>query len=912
MPAMSRGRRRRGSAARRLAGGCLLALQLLLLLSLCSARAAVAAPPLLSRERLDPSIASTYGSGDFGHWIVDPQGLPAYSYETEELTSPIAAQAELSGNVNAWSQVGNDHIVADASNHGYTQLWSQDRLYQWMNYYDPEHDHFSGGFGYLNVGGRVISTFYDDRPEGALTERIFGVGYYEKRTEVPGLDVHDRVYAPFGEASLLLHDVTIQNTSSKPISGSYFEYWDVNPEIQGVTQFPRGYDSPTWDPATDTLAVAQLPDETDTEPLSIFASALQTPVTAYDTDTSDFFGSGTRALPQAVVAGQLNDSIAPPAANGVEGSAMFAMQTPISLAPHHSVTLRYAYGYAQPQDIEAQLAPFRDDRHAFVQSERQWSKWLPKVELGGSYSWLSRELQWDAYTVRSDATYEDCEGRHILSQGGYYQYFFGENEAFRDPLQHSLSMLWTDPALTREVIEYSAKEQPEVGGALPYGMLGQCVRFDLGTSDDLDQWLLWATAEYVLSSRDFAALSEQVPYYATGSGTLMEHLELAFHNQEEVIGHGVHGEYLTGATGDWNDFSTEFNQMTESDLVTAQAAYVYPRVALVAEAAGDSRFASELRAAGRRDETVLEGQWISGESVTAEDAGMGWFARGYSGGKQLGAGAIYEEPQPWALLAGAATPEQARELVAAYRRFLVGIGAPHGPSQIGAAMAPGSDDPGAKEQNEPELNSSTEYPGGSWYALNGQMVWALANLEGVVPEAGAYAWNEFLRNTLAAHATAFPENWDGVISVDDECASYYEEPASRCGIGLATGAGVLNGYDTQIMHQPAYSLFDLVKLAGLEATQSGYQITPHLPTSTFDIHFPELGIAQQQGLIRGYFLAHGATVTMRVAAPPGVAPAQAVAYVGGRVVPSTVVEGLVQFTMRTRTGRASDWAVSAR
>ncbi len=889
------------------------------LLAALAAAAALACPPgaraaprLLSKQKGSPAIDSSYGSGDFGQWTVGQSGLPAYRYETEELTSPIAPQAELSGNVDAWSQVGNDRVVADASNHGYTQLWSQDRLYQWTNYYDPEHEHYAGGFGYLNVDGRVISTLYDDRPAGATSERDFGVGYYEKRTVTSGVEVSDRVYAPFGNAPLLLHDVTITNTSAARLGGSYFEYWDVNPEVQGVTQFARGYEAPAWDAASDTLSVAQLPDEGDTEPLSIFASALQTPVSAYDTDTSAFFGAGTRAQPAAVAAGQLTDSIAPPDPNGVEGSAMFAMQTPISLAPHKSVTLRYAYGYAHRADIEATLAPYRADRSAFAQSEKQWAQWLPKVELGGEYQWLSRELEWDAYTVRSDATYEECAGRHTLSQGGYYQYFFGENEAFRDPLQHALSMLWTDPGLTREVIEYSAKEQPAVGGALPYGLLSQCVRFDLGTSDDLDQWLLWAVAEYVLSTRDFAALGAQIPYYAgAGSGTLLAHLELAFKHQEEVIGRGAHGEYLTGTTGDWNDFSTEFNQMTESNLVTAQAAYIYPRLALVAEAAGDAGFAAELRSAGARDEAVVEGQWIPGESVMAADAGYGWFARGYSDAKQLGAGAIYEEPQPWALLAGAATPEQARELVAAYRRFLVGVGAPHGPTRIGAAMAPGSDDPGANEQNEPELNSSREYPGGAWFALNGQMVWALAGLEGVVPEAAADAWSEFERNTLAAHASAFPENWDGVISVDDECASYYEEPPSRCGIGLATGAGVINGYDTQIMHQPAYSLFDLVKLAGVEPTQDGYLVTPHLPMKSFDIRLPELGVARQEGLIRGYFVTDGGAVELRVAPPPGVSAAQAVAYDGKKRVPSTVAGGLVQFTLQTSAGKPANWAVGA-
>ena len=38
-------------------------------------------------------------------------------------------------------------MVADAFNHGWTQLWSQDRRYEWTNFYQPSSDHFSGGYG---------------------------------------------------------------------------------------------------------------------------------------------------------------------------------------------------------------------------------------------------------------------------------------------------------------------------------------------------------------------------------------------------------------------------------------------------------------------------------------------------------------------------------------------------------------------------------------------------------------------------------------------------------------------------------------------------------------------------------------------------------------------------------------------
>jgi hypothetical protein len=883
---------------RKFAGAAALASALLL----TAASAALgAAPPPLSADTSSPSVASTYGSGHFGQWAVDPWGLPAYDYSIDEQTSPIAPQSELSGSRDAWSQLGNDHVVADAFNHGYVQLWSQDRLYQWMNYYDASHQHYAGGFGYLNQGGKVTSTLYDDRPAGAVTSRRFGVGYYAKSTSTPSVSVKDSVYAPFGDNSLLLHDVTITNPTAASQSGSYFEYWDVNPEVQAGKQLPRGYQSPAWDPSTKTLSVAQLPDDVDTQPLTIFASALNAPVSAYDTNTSAFFGSGTRAAPAAVAAGKLTDSIAPPTPNGAGGSGMFAFQSPYHLAPGQSVTFRYAYGYAHPSHVADLVSRYRNAVDPLGRSEQRWQHWLPKVDLGSSNTWLARELQWDAYTVRSDSTYEECAGHHILSQGGYYQYFFGFQGAFRDPLQHMLPMIWSDPGLARDVIQYSAQEQPAGTGAMPYAVISMCRRYDLGTSDDLDQWLLWGTAEYVLATRDWGFLNKQVPYYAAaGSGTLWDHLKLAFQHQENIIRTGPHNEYLTGATGDWSDFSTEFSQMTESNLVTAQAAYIYPRLALLADHVGDATFAAQLRAAADRNLATVKGQYVP----------AGWFARGYSGARQFGAGSMFSEPQPWALLAGAASAQQAAQVVANYRRYLVGVGAPSGPTKIGAALAPGSSDPGAKEQTEPPINGSSEWPGGAWFAVNGWWTWALSELDGTVAGAAANAWDEFQRNTLAAHATAFPDHWDGLISVDDECASYYQSPNSGCGIGLATGFGVIPGYDTQIMHQPAYSLFDVLELAGLDATASGYRVIPHLPMSTFNFRLPGVGLAQQPGMIRGYIRTAGGQVTMDVAPPPGVPADRAVAWADGRQVPATVVNGRVKFTLPTNPGQLTDWAVT--
>jgi len=880
--------------------------------------AAAAAPPPLSAEKAAPSIASSYGSGDFGEWGADQWGLPAYHYAADEATDPDAKQAELEGGTQAQHQVGNEDIKGMSFNDGYTQLWSQERLAQWANLYEPEHDHYGGGYGYLNVGGKVGSTFYLDHQSDESFQRYFGVGYYRKSMAFQGLNVTEDTVAPFGNDPVLVDDVTITNTTSKPVKASWFEYWDVNPySMLGGKGVSRGLLSPTWDPSDRTLAVAQYGDDPrDTEPLSIFASALNGAAPTYETSASSFFGSGTRAIPAEVASDQLSQTIAAPNAPGATGSTLFVLRTPVSLGRGKSVTLRYVYGMAHPGEIPGLVARYAGKPRAENESELQWRASLPKADFGSSYTWVARELEWDAYLLRSATVDEEPCGEHTITQGGYYQYLDGLNLGERSWDHYELPMIYSDPALAREILLYTVNFQPPGApqdAQLPYGSGPFCERVDLGTSNDLDFWLLNAAAEYGLATRDLSFFHSQAPFYAgASSGTVWEHLKWAFEHAESQ--RGPNGEYLMGSTGDWSDFSTEFMQMTESTLVTAQMAYALPRLAQLARLMGEGSFAEALDAAGAKDLQVLRGQWT----------GRGWYSRGYSGTSQVGKGVIFEEPQPWAILAGAPTPEQDETLQANIHRYLDGYGAPGGPTKIGTAIIPGYNDPGVTEHGpqpflaevpglpsiydeDPPTNTlsgSDEWPGGTWFDPNGWLTWAYAKLEGTLPGAVEDAWSEYLRNTLADHATAWPNHWAGTISVDDACYGYYSAKPENCGIGLSTG------FDGEITEQPTWMVMDAVDLAGVTPDEGGYEIKPHLPMSTFDIRFPQVGVAQQEGTIRGYLTTSGGSLTMRVAPPPGVQAAEAVAYAGKKQVPSAVVGGLVQFTLKTRAGKPADWAVS--
>ena len=45
------------------------------------------------------------------------------------------------------------------------------------------------------------------------------------------------------------------------------------------------------------------------------------------------------------------------------------------------------------------------------------------------------------------------------------------------------------------------------------------------------------------------------------------------------------------------------------------------------------------------------------------------------------------------------------------------------------------------------------------------------------------AFSELQRNTLTAHAVAYPAHWDGIISVHDVCHAFYSPTPAACGAG---------------------------------------------------------------------------------------------------------------------------------
>jgi hypothetical protein len=235
--------------------------------------------------------------------------------------------------------------------------------------------------------------------------------------------------------------------------------------------------------------------------------------------------------------------------------------------------------------------------------------------------------------------------------------------------------------------------------------------------------------------------------------------------------------------------------------------------------------------------------------VASQWTPSGWFARGYSGDKQVGVGVITGDLQPWAILAGALARDQAPVLVHNIRRFLTGVGAPSGRSPIGSVIGPSRDDPDVRETLVLPLPGSRSafYIGGAWYAANAILTLALASQRHDATEAGVDAWDEFLHNTLSAHAEAYPDAWNGVISVDDVCADYFGPQPSTCGV-----PGFPFRFAGQITHQPAWEIYDAIHLMGLQPTPDGYRVDPVIPLEAASLDLANAGVRFGPARIEGY------------------------------------------------------------
>lgn len=851
-----------------------------------------------------------YGSSIFGEWHTDDFGLPAFLYSCNQTIAPQAitlTDAAFRGHTDHSHQVGNDRIVAVVSNFGYVQVRQDEGAPKFLNDYCPEHAMWGAGLGFLSDGSRTLSTYYPGNAESF--ERVFGMGYFRKKLEAHGYAIDQIIHAPFGDDPVLLSEVTITNRSASDAPLRWIEYWGCQPyqfsfrswlqstvDASGGTaadlrrkfserfrhSFERigngagllerrqflgrsGEDHRLWQAVKDAIAanaadggkdyaepLAGTAGMEDLAPPPTFLVSLDGPVHALATDARAFFGDGGALRPTGMrrkLDGRID-------AQGAE-SAMLLEQA-FTLAPGQTRTLRFLYGYL-PKGFA--LAPLleryrRDAPQQLARSSAKWKESGLRFETAGE-PWAARETAWSHYYVRSNLTFDDAFGEHILTQGGIYQYVMGLQGAARDPLQHVLPFVFSDPDVVKQVLRYTMKEVRE-DGSIPYSIVGHGVPMPTAQDDnsDLPLYLLWVACEYLLATRDFAFLDEAM----TGCAMTAEYggptvsvrgvLAQCFRHLIEDVGVGPHG-LMRMQMDDWLDALVfqavppaerrDYIRVGESVMNSGMAAYVFQRYASVLEVTGaDAALAAEARRQAAAHRAAVRAQWTGR-----------WFRRAWLGPKLgwLGSDDLWIEAQSWALLSGAATPEQTRILLREMDDYL------RKPSPIGAMRW--------SSGTHPERTP----PAGARYrvcaSLNGMFVHALSTVD------SAMAWDEWKKNSLAHHADAYPQLWYGVWSGPDVCNGVFRDPPG----GLEPSAEAKHGkngfsdldFPVMNMHPHAWPLFTAAKMLGLEFTSEGLTVRPQLPLPSYRLSSPLFGIERSTQGYEGWYGPHGAAGDWKLA-----------------------------------------------
>jgi hypothetical protein len=871
----------------------------------------IAAPGIQPPGKQEPAD----GSGHFGSWFDDEFGLPAYRYACNQTVDPAAATPVtpgILGRTEHIHQVGNDRITAIVSNFGHVRVRQDEGVPKFLNDFDPTTSQFGGGFGYLTDGDETLSTYYDGSNAGF--ERIFGAGYFRKRVASQNYTVDQTISAPFGDDPVLLSQVTIQNRGDARATVRWIEYWGCQPyqfsfrafiesfsglgtPVELRRQFGRLFnhkvssvngleglletkeftvraaqDDAVWYRMKEQLkahpnAFLTPIDESTlgtafdlTEIPPTFLISLDAPASSVSTDGEAFFGAGGPSNPE----GLDKDWDGLRNVNGphfVSPHTVLLLERSFDLAPGEKRTLSFLYGYLpEGFKLDALIARYKaKPTEVLSRSCAEWKTRGMRLDVAAE-PWVKREATWNHYSLRSSLTYDDYFGEHILNQNGFYEYVMGFQGAARDPLQHCLPFIFSDPEIVKGILRYTLKEVRD-DGSVPYAIVGHGAIAPIVSDNvsDIPMWLLWAASEYVLATRDVKFLDEQIPArYSKTAGrndSVRNLLARCFLHQVEGVGIGKHG-LMRMLNDDWNDgllatyvqqpAMAECVEQGESVLNTAMSAWVYDFYARMLRFAGpgsdqvDSGLVDKLTARAEQARTAARAQWTGK-----------WFKRAWMGPTMgwIGESTLWIEPQPWAILGGVTTPEQASEVIQAMNELLR-----TGP--LGAAQM--SDGPDTR-QGKPNDVGSLER-GAIWPSLNQTLVWALA---GVDP---AMAWDEWKKNSFRAHANAYPDIWYGIWSGPDSWNSTLSKHP-----GATANDPYFHGTDFPVLnvHSHACFLYSAVKLLGIEFTEGGFNVSPEIAAGEYRFDSPLLGVSRAaSGRYEGWYApARAGTWTIQIQLP---------------------------------------------
>ena len=719
-----------------------------------------------------------------------------------------------------WSMIGNRAISLWHASDGTAALWDESDALRWLTAPDPE----GTGTTTVSVDGKSPwGTAWAARPAGTVPVRTFGPTWFTVAASGDGVDVERTVLCPEGELPWVLVRVVLRSTDGASHRVQHDEVWRLRPRpallcTDAAARRVLAEAVISYDTVLEASRVRAVERRESSAPDVVDRGQLMTIANAFgaDDDAMLRYAEPAEALammgtPRSLLLESLGSWPVVAAATG-EAHPTLSLRNDVTVTAEQEVVLWARFGR---DDSSPTLAPDA----LFADSIAQLKKRLPRAAAPVT---AAGEIPWHAALLTGAAARDEVVGGHTLDQGSAYSFVLGVDAATRDPLQHALPLVYSEPDLALSVLRHCvARATP--AGDLPYALdAGKRPLTDLFQPSDQNLYALWLAAEHLAATGDLTAYEAPVSYHPTYGAdpvSLTEHLCRQFRFFVDEIGLGERG-HVRMRNADWNDGAIGASGVPrevmvakgESVLNSAFAAWVLPVWAAAADRLGRPAVAAEARSFAEGLKGAVRESW-NGR----------WFHRAYApGADPVGELDCWLEPQPWAILSGAADADQAHQLLDTIDR-LGRTGSPLGTRVLFSE----------RDTGESQV----------WYAVNATLIWAAART-GV-----DWAWDEWQRMSLARHTSTYPDVWEGVLSGPDAWLGPESSQPGRT--WAAPEAGIsMQAFPVANAHAHAQPLLAYLRLLGVEPGDDGALRTgggASFRSSTFSLDSDGHGCLQGAG-----------------------------------------------------------------
>ncbi|MHA1377255.1 MAG: GH36-type glycosyl hydrolase domain-containing protein [Candidatus Helarchaeota archaeon] len=820
-----------------------------------------------------------YGSGDFGKWIIDEFDLPAYEYKCMQSLDPMA-RTLTSGkdSTDHWHQVGNDRITLTAHNGGYMQYFIADRGLEWLSYHDLENDSLGGAICFIEQDNKIWSDLYNSKlKSGENYKRIFGCGYYQKIIKKNVIEIEHFIYPPFGDDPVVLSEIVIKNNSNEAIDIKVYEFWGIRiryliGSILSMLYMPK--DRVKFGESKlvsfilrlvkNLLLFLQISSEqvrsrfgkkfsfnshiSESNKCLILTPKYNSKIPVKKEDRADrnyfhdpiFLKSFENDLPILFFNRfQIQKSNSHFIINRgydlkTKSKPCLMIGHEIKLKAQESKTIKFIFGTAKKEKIPVLIKKYENlvDKDFKNENFKLWKK-NSLIFSPISYKWLKREAVWHSYYLRSASLFDNYYNNHYLPQGNAYGFLHGVNGAVRDHVLFLLPMIYLNPTLARQILEFILRTM-SIDGKLPYATMGigqNMGAFVHKTSSDLHFFLLWSLLEYIYTTRDFEFLDKKIPFYPLDikkSSTVLERIIISLKFIFNNIGIGEHGLIKIGS-GDWSDGISlfvknrgAFLKNGESTFNSALALYIFPQLIDL------------LQDMHPKIADFLRKKYIGIKNAVINTWDGKWCYRGYDGtGKPIGDKNLFLEHHVWIILANLLTNKQEKILIKNIYNLLdkkskIGQFILYPPANVLLNVLP----------------RGWDVNGGIWHAMNFLLTWVYGKVD------LNKAFQSLIKNSLAKRAEIYPNIWYGIWSGPD---SYNAEYASNPGHTFIHPATPQTDFPIMNLNLHTNFLNSIIKLTGISCTKEGITIDPKLPLDEFNFKTKIFGLKVSKSKVSGFY-----------------------------------------------------------